>query len=49
MKYRNCSGLAWCVCMILIYVISSDQLELFDESCSSKVFGSGFSLESEAG
>lgn len=31
--------------MILIYVISSDQLELYEENCSTKVFGSGFSLE----
>lgn len=31
--------------MILIYVISSDQRELYGENCSTKIFGSGFSLE----
>lgn len=38
------------VCMmILIYVIPSDQLGPYDENGSSEVFGSGFSLENEAG
>lgn len=46
MKYRNYSELAWCVCMILVYVLSSDhQLELYDEVSSNKVFGSGLPLE----